>query len=246
MTSTLTDEEKKARRSGYNARYREKKRQERLNDPEYGEEYLRKRAASNFERREAIKADPEMREKYKAREKIYNSPRREKTLQRRLNDPEFAEQYRRRRRVEAIALYAKVKADPEAYAEKLRQSAEYKRNRRRTDPAFRASEREKRVRDAGRVYEASRSDVMRGINPALRDSTYAALFSLVSPGHPERDDLISEAMVKLLEGEASTPAEALKLGSREHYRKFADRRRTRSLDEKSKFTGMSLYDVIGA
>jgi len=147
--------------------------------------------------------------------------------------------------------YAKIKADPQLYAEKLQAAAKYTHLKLQTDPAWRAAyldrkARWEKARNKARKNTIRQSDVSQTINPALRDSTYAALYALVGPRHPERDDLISEAMVKLLEGEAATPAEALKLGSREHYRKFADRHRLRSLDEKSKRTGMCLYDVIGA
>lgn len=246
MTAALTDEQKKARKRISEAARRERIRQRRLSDPEFAEEWRRKQRAKNVkdwaavkadperlekerarnvERRTAIKADPEMLEKERSRYKINQARFHERIRQKRLTDPEYDEKYRRWSRARNVKRFAKIKADPLAYAQKLRKNAEYKRIKRRS---------------------TARSDLSRGINPALRDSTYAALFSLVSPGHPERDDLISEAFVKLLEGEASTPAEALKLGSREHYRKFADRRQTRSLDEKSKFTGMSLYDKIGA
>lgn len=108
-----------------------------------------------------------------------------------------------------------------------------KAERRRADPAYRRHLYEKHAQYKARLRNAKKATPL-----------FEQVLALIPAQVEARFDIASEAMIALLEGRAKTPAGAIALGRKTHYRQFSQfDKKTISLDAPLA-NGGSLHDLV--
>ncbi|MCL4069016.1 hypothetical protein M3484_20880 [Pseudomonas sp. GX19020] len=165
----------------------------------------------------------------------------------RARDPERLKRQNEVRRIRAFHLREAVRSNPEKL-ERLRQyHRQYYHKRISTEAGLikviaarrKAEEKRKTARASIARYQVRSPQIPQ--NLALRNTLYKQIWALI-PANDSRDDIASEAMIALLTGEAATPAEAVKIGRKAHYRVFSQFG-TVSMDAVMP-SGFTLHDVL--